>query len=183
MNLLCWIRSWNSHSYSKTHYTQGNIKHLIFLSLSLSSRPSLFVCSRCEASALDRRAPYDGEQGRLLINYSVGIASLKIKIGSLRGATWNFFLIQWERIAMATGFLTFLKGRKKQKVHVRDTQTIILESNIGITLPSTECLVLLNDPTTDRHRTLTIFIALCTVNVLQWSCTRGIIEILNWYRQ
>lgn len=72
---------WQSRS------VQGSV--FFTLSLFLSPSPSLFRAARC---SLGKR-PRDEEGGRaLLINYSVGVAPLKIKIGSLSGATWNFFL-------------------------------------------------------------------------------------------
>lgn len=65
---------------------------LPLLSFSLSLSPSLFCALPCSSGK--RARDEEGGKGTraLLINYSVGVAPLKIKIGSLSGATWNFFL-------------------------------------------------------------------------------------------
>jgi len=55
----------------------------------------------------------------------MGVAPLKIKIGSLSGATWNFFLIRSgegsgrERVVMtATGFLPSWRKGVEEVAHV-----------------------------------------------------------------
>lgn len=86
----------------------------VFFTLSSLFHPpsSLFCAARC---SLGKR-PRDEEGGKgaraLLINYSVGVAPLKIKIGSLSGATWNFFLNRREEGAGGDDgyrFSTFVK--------------------------------------------------------------------------
>lgn len=56
------------------------------------------------------------ETRALLINYSVGVALLKIKIGSLSGATWNFFLnrLRGRRGREATTATGFLPSWRKE---------------------------------------------------------------------
>lgn len=85
-----------SHSVTKFLDPRKRLLYFLVFSLSISLSPpplsrslstSLFT-RRTIANVLRPRA------GALLINYSVGVVPLKIKIGSLSGATWNFFLIR-----------------------------------------------------------------------------------------
>lgn len=82
--------STNFPQLRQSRSVQGSV--FFIFSLFLPPSPSLFCAARCSSGK--RARDEEGRKGAraLLINYSVGVAPLKIKIGSLSGATWNFFL-------------------------------------------------------------------------------------------
>jgi len=101
--------------------------------LAESSRLRVVSCGGCTSrtggGGEEERASDDGKCRQVLINYSVGVAPFKIKIGSLSGATWNFFLIRprdgegrgggslW---SPATGFLCFAEGAASQRPNLAE---------------------------------------------------------------
>lgn len=105
---------------TKSLVPRKRLLYLLVLSLStplsLSLSLLLSLSPFCAAQCSSGKRAHDEEGGKgtraLLINYSVGVAPLKIKIGSLSGATWNFFLNRREKGAGSDDgyrFSTFVK--------------------------------------------------------------------------
>lgn len=109
------------------------LSHFLYLSFIFLFFFILFCTEWC-SELFGKNGPWRRAEV-LLINYSVGVAPLKIKIGSLSGATWNFFLIRLAEksggrraVMTATGFLpSWRKG------HVEEV-TYAVEWSKGIRL-------------------------------------------------